>query len=238
MRFSTVSGAIVAAALASALYAPSAGATVLFNPGVTLSTYTNQNGFDSFISVGAPNVQYVQDNIKVDVTGTVSGVINGQSGGVGNQKYIPVNLFGTVSVSLNDGSWFNGFSVDAGVWKLGGGSSAVPYNFHERVYYDGGLTADFYSLNAVYDGYQSFETITTQGEQINRIDLTVTPAGLGFQFPTNSINLIQLDNIRINDPTPLAGGVPEPASWALMIMGFGLAGATLRRRRALSLASA
>jgi hypothetical protein len=27
--------------------------------------------------------------------------------------------------------------------------------------------------------------------------------------------------------------VPEPASWALMISGFGLAGAVLRRRRAL-----
>ena len=30
---------------------------------------------------------------------------------------------------------------------------------------------------------------------------------------------------------PGYGGVPEPASWALMIGGFGLAGATLRRRR-------
>lgn len=30
-----------------------------------------------------------------------------------------------------------------------------------------------------------------------------------------------------------AGGVPEPATWALMIAGFGLAGAGLRRRRAL-----
>ncbi len=27
------------------------------------------------------------------------------------------------------------------------------------------------------------------------------------------------------------GGVPEPASWALLIMGFGLTGATMRRRR-------
>jgi microcystin-dependent protein len=30
---------------------------------------------------------------------------------------------------------------------------------------------------------------------------------------------------------PPAGGVPEPASWALMILGFGLAGEAMRRRR-------
>jgi hypothetical protein len=36
-----------------------------------------------------------------------------------------------------------------------------------------------------------------------------------------------LDNITITQ-----NGVPEPASWALMIAGFGLAGATLRRRLA------
>ena len=32
--------------------------------------------------------------------------------------------------------------------------------------------------------------------------------------------------------TTISGAVPEPASWALMIGGFGLAGAVLRRRRA------
>jgi hypothetical protein len=38
-------------------------------------------------------------------------------------------------------------------------------------------------------------------------------------------------NFRVTGVTP-AGAVPEPASWALMIAGFGLAGGALRRRRA------
>lgn len=39
-----------------------------------------------------------------------------------------------------------------------------------------------------------------------------------------------IDNVLVTGPT--AAAVPEPATWALMIGGFGLAGATLRRRRA------
>ena len=31
-------------------------------------------------------------------------------------------------------------------------------------------------------------------------------------------------------PVPHVNAVPEPASWALMMVGFGLAGASLRRR--------
>lgn len=37
------------------------------------------------------------------------------------------------------------------------------------------------------------------------------------------------------DGSSVNGGVPEPATWALMLSGFGLAGANLRRRRALRL---
>lgn len=35
----------------------------------------------------------------------------------------------------------------------------------------------------------------------------------------------------------IAGGVPEPATWAMMIMGFGAIGATIRRRRATAVAA-
>ena len=42
-------------------------------------------------------------------------------------------------------------------------------------------------------------------------------------------------NARL-DATFNGGSVPEPATWAMMIAGFGLAGATLRRRRAVTAA--
>ena len=38
-----------------------------------------------------------------------------------------------------------------------------------------------------------------------------------------------LDNVSISDVT---GGVPEPATWAMTILGFGLIGTSLRRRKA------
>lgn len=41
---------------------------------------------------------------------------------------------------------------------------------------------------------------------------------------------IDLDNLRFN--TAPATAVPEPASWALMIGGFGIAGGAMRRRSA------
>ena len=47
-------------------------------------------------------------------------------------------------------------------------------------------------------------------------------------------NFLVTDISTTTGITSHQGGVPEPASWALMITGFGLAGASLRRRRALS----
>ena len=40
-----------------------------------------------------------------------------------------------------------------------------------------------------------------------------------------------LDNVRVNGAL---AGVPEPATWALMILGFGAVGGAMRRRRAVT----
>ena len=44
---------------------------------------------------------------------------------------------------------------------------------------------------------------------------------------TPNVETDRLDNVSMAANT----GVPEPTTWALMILGFGSAGAALRRRR-------
>jgi hypothetical protein len=66
-------------------------------------------------------------------------------------------------------------------------------------------------------------------------DTGVDTIGIGKGFAIGLAGLgasnqrIAYDNIRL-DATPLAGPVPEPASWAMMIAGFGLVGGAMRRR--------
>jgi hypothetical protein len=58
------------------------------------------------------------------------------------------------------------------------------------------------------------------------VDRNVTGAGLYFDVTTSDISI-----------TPPPSGVPEPASWAIMLLGFGGLGATMRSRRARSSAA-
>jgi hypothetical protein len=53
--------------------------------------------------------------------------------------------------------------------------------------------------------------------------------------PTGHWGYVYLDGFGAVTPPPV-GGVPEPASWAMMIGGFGLTGAAMRRRRTLATA--
>ena len=75
----------------------------------------------------------------------------------------------------------------------------------------GSAVADF-SHTARWGGLQS--VVTTGGEDVTQL-ATIT-SGSGFDYVT----------------APAIAGVPEPATWALMIGGFGMAGSVLRRRRA------
>jgi hypothetical protein len=44
---------------------------------------------------------------------------------------------------------------------------------------------------------------------------------------------LRVDNLQGTADLAGVGGVPEPATWAMMLIGFGGLGAVLRRRRSL-----
>lgn len=75
--------------------------------------------------------------------------------------------------------------------------------------------------------------VDAQGTPIPALGANVEYSFSGFRATYNTRQVaVVLTNPIV--PGPGAGAVPEPATWALMIGGFGLAGSTLRRRRALA----
>jgi hypothetical protein len=58
-------------------------------------------------------------------------------------------------------------------------------------------------------------------------------AAFDARMGSHTFNLADAFRIEISPGLEAATGVPEPATWALMIAGFGLAGAMVRRRRTL-----
>ena len=113
----------------------------------------------------------------------------------------------------------------------------------------GGGAFDFNSVDLTdifnnYDGQLGGDVLFTFFDGLNTTSQTVTiDANPGFQtftfnrtgllsvsFVATTTNEVQTDNFVLDASGPAA--VPEPATWALMLSGFGLAGSALRRRRA------
>jgi len=82
------------------------------------------------------------------------------------------------------------------------------------------LTSDFTGLSSV-----SFAPLTTQSTTDSNGDPISYSGWLGF------------DNITFTAPGVVGEGTPEPAAWALMIMGFGGVGAVMRRNRRAAVAA-
>ncbi|TPE63619.1 PEP-CTERM sorting domain-containing protein [Sandaracinobacter neustonicus] len=108
------------------------------------------------------------------------------------------------------------------------------------VYYNGSYgaaTVDLYVNNALAGSY-TVQPGATNGFNWVRYSYgfagTGAPVTIGLYASKSlgSSNLgVGLDNVVMEAKAPVVPGVPEPASWALMIAGFGLTGAAVRRRK-------
>ena len=122
----------------------------------------------------------------------------------------------------------------------GGTTTSTQFSLAAGVLYtlafdDAGMAGNVYS--AAVDGFS--QTFLSVGSVVNNsfsfTPLTSTDAAtLAFTTITSpdSSHGPTLANIRITGaPTAPPGAVPEPASWAMMIVGFAMIGAGLRYRR-------
>nr|WP_310522893.1 PEPxxWA-CTERM sorting domain-containing protein [Polymorphobacter sp.] len=123
-----------------------------------------------------------------------------------------------------------GFTGEASVWHYGGASSMTVYRGLGGRDGDGGFPTVL--------GFAAMPLTT--GCVVNPNTLTVTGCGwtkytVAFTGTAQSLVLAgrasYFDNVTFGASGPSVGGVPEPASWAMLIAGFGLTGAAMRRRR-------
>lgn len=90
----------------------------------------------------------------------------------------------------------------------------------------GGTGSQQISINP--NGQNDTGIFGTEGERFLSVTFQADPATAGI----NDLRQLRLGTIRNSDGTPNPQGfLPEPTTWAMMLVGFGLIGATMRRRR-------
>jgi hypothetical protein len=89
----------------------------------------------------------------------------------------------------------------------------------------GGIKIDDSSWTFAY-----YYGINQNGQDVNMLIAQAQALGISYLVPTQSSENGLWPNLGYNSAFIAVGYVPEPASWAMMIAGFGLIGGAMRRR--------
>ena len=210
MKLGILAASVAATALMVSTTA-SAAVMFTFDPGAASPDggYTVINAFDDATGITGVNFQ-----IKTPPSDS-SGATPANSIPAGT-SYLSVLGGGLANISL--GGVFSAFQFDWGSIDSYN-TLTIHSSVGDVVVIPGGNFPNAANGNQFAPGTNGlFTVVATAGETFTGITLA------------SSGNSFEIDNLAV------IAGVPEPASWALMIMGFGSAGALLRRRRALGVA--
>ena len=222
-----------------------------------LTVYSGQDTFSTAVIGPNPNSAAAAAAFDAAVSGLGSGsLVNFESAPLGNINNLTIapgvtlsgtNIFAanhTIRNTSNFPSYptVDGFNTTVGganFVEVFGGTLRFSFATPIRAFgaYFSGIQTNFYPDNITFSDGTS-QTLFVPGAGTN--GFTGALSFLGFTDPGKSISSITLvasnafgaDAIGVDDVRFLGvpAGIPEPASWALMLGGFGLVGAAMRRR--------
>ena len=212
---------LTGAALAAALIAPAAQAA------------TTVLDFDTLRNSSRSSVTYVQGPYSEDGFTLRAGACQ-RSLGVANAGCFlgvaPINSMDKVGASL--ATQFVSTPVTV---TRDNGSAFLFQSIDFSEYFDNGIYQPFSTtVNFAFnfaDGTKGTDSrvFSTEGKFLPTTFAFNLAAVSSVSWTPVTGSGVQFDNIRLAD-VAVASAVPEPASWAMMIGGFGVIGGTLRRR--------
>jgi hypothetical protein len=192
------------------------------------NVYCNPFYGDQVITTFTPNSTFDASDLIVPIA--VFGNVGNRRSGFNIEQFVSGNWVGLGFMQVESGLLPPGPIREADVmFGNSGGSSFNPSPIH----FDAGQTYRIRTnLAAGGVGYLLWylsDTAASAGQSQQLSSYPGTAGNLAFQ---PAFALTDGGSLAPTPPTPTdTGGVPEPASWAMMICGLGLAGASLRSRR-------
>lgn len=112
-------------------------------------------------------------------------------------------------------------------------SSGTPFTFNSA-YFTGAFSAGTYI--AIGQGAQryemTFDVLNTAPTLVTFNWTGLYSVSIGWISGNSNGRQFVMDDLKINDA--IEGAVPEPSTWAMMMLGFGLVGTAMRRRTTIS----
>ncbi|MCG2841149.1 PEPxxWA-CTERM sorting domain-containing protein [Sandaracinobacter sp. RS1-74] len=210
-------------------------------------TFNNTSGATAYLTFG-----YSFDGLYTAPLGYSDGYVTGLLGLALNNVYEVIDGTPTGYITWAGSGQYIGGTAQA-YWDMNNGI------FEQKYYYSG--TPDDFQFT------QNFDTGTgvVEGTFLTTIAIPVGYSQLGFAFTlyldcrgrattcgfghTGALALGETPDgltwssksgilfTTLEQPGGGVGGVPEPASWAMLLLGFGVVGAAARRQRALRMAA-
>ena len=177
--------------------------------------------FNNGVQTGTTVIGHTQSGTLVNFTGSTVGggnIIRANGGQARIEGNLDALLNG-VSFQLDGLKTFD--ELEFNLFKAnseGKGQSTIFPTAYFTLFDDLGVQYDFTSV--INNGENFFGFVGTLGNTISRVEVSIA----GF----DGAGFVDMRQVRLEEAT---AAIPEPATWAMMLAGFGAMGVAMRRRR-------